>query len=215
MPVDGPQYPINLVLTGRRCLVVGGGHIAARKVEGLLQANAVVHVIATAVSDAVRALPVTWEERPYAMGDVVGYRLVITATDSPAVNRSVFEDGEAHNVCVNAADDPASCSFTLPAISRRGPLMVAVSTGGHSPALGTWLRRHVDRELGSEFESFVDVLSRLRQEIKSSGRSTEDFDWQAAFDGGVMALVRAGDLAGAERTLRDALGLEVEFRKPD
>jgi precorrin-2 dehydrogenase/sirohydrochlorin ferrochelatase len=207
LPVDGPQYPVNLVLTGRRCLVVGGGHIAARKIEGLLVANAVVHVIATFVSDAVRALPVTFEERPYATGDVAGYRLVITATDSADVNRAVFEDGEAHNIWVNAADDPASCSFTLPAISRRGPLMVAVSTGGHSPALGTWLRRHVDRELGPEFEQFVVVLSQLREELKASGRSTEDFDWQAAFDGGVMALVRQGDFNGAEAQLRASLGV--------
>lgn len=168
-----------------------------------MRADAIVHVIATTVSDEVRALDVTFDERPYQSGDVIGYRLVITATDSPDVNRSVFEDGEANNVWVNAADEPASCAFTLPAVSRRGPLMVAVSTGGHSPAMGTWLRRHVDRELGPEFEEFVAALSRIRSELKASGRSTEDFDWQGAFDGGVMALVRQGDVTGAEALLRE------------
>jgi precorrin-2 dehydrogenase/sirohydrochlorin ferrochelatase len=207
VPVDGPQYPVNLVLTGRRCLVVGGGHIAARKIEGLLKANAIVHVIAIQVSDVVRSMPVTFEERPYRRGDVKDFRLVITATDSPDVNRTVFEDGEANNIWVNAADEPASCSFTLPAISRRGPLMVTVSTGGHSPALGTWLRRHVDRELGPELESFVIVLSKLREQVKAAGGSTEDLDWQGAFDGGVMAHVRNNDIDAAELLLRERLNI--------
>jgi siroheme synthase-like protein len=133
--------------------------------------------------------------------------LVITATDSAEVNRSVFEDGEANNVWVNAADEPASCSFTLPAIARRGPLMVAVSTGGHSPALGTWLRGHVEAELGPEYEDFVVVLSKLREEVKSSGGSTEDLGWQEAFRNGVMDLVRRGDIYGAELLLRQRLNL--------
>jgi precorrin-2 dehydrogenase/sirohydrochlorin ferrochelatase len=208
VPVDGPQYPVNLVLTGRRCLVVGGGHIAVRKIEGLLTANAEVHVIASEVSQVVRALPVTFEERPYREGDVIGYRLVVTATDSAEVNRSVFLDGEANNIWVNAADEPASCSFTLPAIARRGPIMVTVSTGGHSPALGTWLRGHVERELGEEYEQFVLALSRLREEIKAAGGSTEDLDWQAAFRDGAMARVRAGDIGGAEQFLRKRFHLD-------
>jgi siroheme synthase-like protein len=207
VPVDGPQYPVNLVLSGRRCLVVGGGHIAARKIEGLLRANAVVHVIASVVSDEVRSLPVTYEERPYVEGDVMGFRLVITATDSPEVNRSVFLDGEANNIWVNAADEPASCSFTLPAVARRGPIMVTVSTGGHSPALGTWLRGHVEGELGPEYEELVVMLSRLREEIKGAGGSTEDLDWQGAFRDGVMASVRQGDIASAERLLRERFHL--------
>jgi precorrin-2 dehydrogenase/sirohydrochlorin ferrochelatase len=204
--VNGPQFPVNLILTGRRCLVVGGGRIAARKIEGLLRADATVHVIASVVSDEVRAMPVTSEERPYADGDVAGYRLVITATDSPVVNRRVFEDGERHNVWVNAADEPDSCSFTLPAIARRGPLMVTVSTGGHSPALGTWLRKHVESEMGPEYEALVRVLSTLRSEVKASGRSTEDLDWQSALDAASPS-VRANDLAAAERILREKLAL--------
>ena len=92
------------------------------------------------------------EERPYRRGDVAGYRLVVAATDDPATNRAVFEDGEAAGVWVNSADDPASCSFTLPSVVRRGPIMVTVSTGGHSPALATWLRGHVEDELGPEYE---------------------------------------------------------------
>src|SRR5215471_19168284 len=121
MPVDTPQYPVNLVLTDQPCLVVGAGPIATRKAEGLMACGARVHVIASKVDDDVRSLGgVSWEERPYQRGDVAGYRLAIAATDDPGVNRAIYEDGEARGVWVNSADDPASCAFTLPSVIRRG-----------------------------------------------------------------------------------------------
>src|SRR5436190_21502430 len=104
MPVDVALYPVNLVVAGRRCLVVGGGSVAARKVGGLVACGALVHVIATRVDDGIRAMDgVTWEERQYRPGDVDGYRLVVAATNDPAANRQVFEDGEAANRWVNSA----------------------------------------------------------------------------------------------------------------
>ena len=122
MAVDTPQYPVNLVLDDQPCLVVGAGRIAARKAEGLLACGARVHVIAAQVDSQVRSLEgVSWEERPYRRGDVAGYRLVVAATDDPAVNRAVYEDGEAEGVWVNSADDPASCAFTLPSVIRQDP----------------------------------------------------------------------------------------------
>ncbi|HEY9558834.1 MAG TPA: NAD(P)-dependent oxidoreductase, partial [Acidimicrobiales bacterium] len=127
MPVAGPPYPVNLLLSGRRVLVVGGGQVAASKASGLLAAEAVVHVVALEVSEAVRALPLTWEERAYERGEVASYRYVVACTDDPTVNQAVFDDGEAANIFVNAADDPARCSVTLPAKVARGPLLVTVS----------------------------------------------------------------------------------------
>ena len=97
MPVDTPLYPTGLILAGRACLVVGGGDVAAGKVDGLRACGAKVHVVATRVGESVRARDdVTWEERPYRRGEVAGYRLVVAATGSPDVNRAVYEDGEAH-----------------------------------------------------------------------------------------------------------------------
>ena len=206
MPVDAPLYPVNLVLRGRRCLVVGGGEIALRKVEGLVAADALVHVVAVEVDDAVKAVPgVTWEERPYRRGEVAEYRYVVSATDDPAANRAVFEDGEAAGVWVNSADDPAHCSVTLPAVSRRGPIVVAVSTGGHSPALSAWLRRHVDEELGPEYEVLVRLLSEEREAVLASGRSTEDLDWQRALDSEMLELIRAGQVEQARERLQACL----------
>ena len=135
-PAGSPsgQYPVNLMVEGRRCLVVGGGEVARRKVEGLLAAGAVVTVVAPEVDERIRRLPgVSVEEREYRQGDVAGYRLVIAATDAPGVNGAVFADGEAAGIWVNGADDPEHCSFTLPAVVRRGPSPSPSPPGGAAP----------------------------------------------------------------------------------
>ena len=206
MPVAGPQYPVNLIVEGRRCLVVGGGPIAARKAAGLRACGAVVHVIAAAVGDEVRAVDgVTWEERPFDAGDLAGYRLAVAATDDPQANRAVYEAGERSGVWVNSADDPASCSYTLPSVVRRGPLMIAVSTGGHSPALAAWLRRRIEAEIGPEFEVLVELFSEEREVIRSSGRSSEGLDWQKALDSDMLELIRAGEISKARERLQACL----------
>ena len=142
MPVDAPLYPVNLVVAGRRCLVVGGGRVAAQKARELAACEAEVHVVAPRIDPETAAIDgVICHTRPYEAGEVAGYRLVITATDDPAVNHQVFLEGEAAGVWVNSADDPANCAFTLPSRVRQGPLLVTFSTGGNSPAMATWLRR--------------------------------------------------------------------------
>jgi precorrin-2 dehydrogenase/sirohydrochlorin ferrochelatase len=200
------QYPVNLVLEGRKCLVVGGGAVALRKVEGLLACGASVTVVAPSVDDRMRDLPgVIVEERPYRAGEVAGYRLAIAATDSPAANAAVFEDGESAGVWVNGADDPAHCSFTLPAVVRRGTLMIAVSTGGRSPALSSWLRRRFDTEVGPEFEVLLDLLASERDLLKAEGRSTEGPGWQKALDSDMLGLIRTGDITSAREHLHACL----------
>ena len=205
VPVDQPQYPVNLILEGRRCLVVGGGAVARRKVEGLLACGAVVTVIAPELDPGLPSDAVQWEPRRYERGDVRGYRLAVAATDDPEVNRAVFEDGEAENIWVNAADEPSSCSYTLPSVVRRGPIMVTVATGGHSPALSTWLRRHVDRELGPEYLVLVELLSEERAAIKAAGGSTEGLDWLSALDSNMLELIRAGEIGRAREQLQACL----------
>ncbi len=208
MPVDAPLYPVNLVVEGRPCLVIGGGRVAARKIEGLLGCNAVVDVVALTVGPEVTALADrcrSIDERAYKPGDVDGYRLVIAATGDAAANRAIFDDGEAGGVWVNSADDPASCSVTLPAIVRQGPVMVTVSTGGHSPALATWLKGRLAAELGPEYAALAAILSEVRSGIIASGRSTEGLDWQSALDSDMLDLVRAGELKRAKEHLETCL----------
>jgi len=206
VPSAPALYPVNLVLAGRSCLVVGGGPVAARKVEGLLAAGAQVHVVATSVGPDVRALTgATWEERAYRPGEASGYRLVVVATDDGEVNRQVADDAEEAGVWVNAADDPASCSFMLPSIVRRGPITLAVSTGGRSPALARWLRARFSDELGPEYEVLAEILAEQRDAIRAQGRSTEGLAWHEALDSDILDLIRAGEVERARERLQTCL----------
>jgi siroheme synthase-like protein len=205
MPVPDAQYPVNLVVAGRTCVVVGGGAVAARKVEGLLAAGAEVVVIAPEIDERIRAQPVQLIERPYQEGDLAGAWLAIVATDDPKTNRVVHDDGDAARVWINAADDPEACSFTLPAVVRRGPVIVAVSTGGHSPALAAWIKEDVAARLGPEIAVLAEWLSEARDELRAAGRSTEDVDWRPALDWDMLELIRTGHTAQARERLQACL----------
>jgi precorrin-2 dehydrogenase/sirohydrochlorin ferrochelatase len=208
--IEAPQYPVNLNLAGQPCLVVGGGAVAARKAAGLMACGAKVSVVATVAGPAVVALGVPVEERPYRDGDLEGFRLVIAATNDAAVNRRIFSDGEAAGVWVNSADDPASCRFTLPAVARRGPIMVTVSTGGRSPALSSWLRARVEEQLGPEYEQLVDLMATARNDLRAAGRSTEGVDWRSVLDSDMLDQIKAGRISLARERLRACLSLSSD-----
>jgi siroheme synthase-like protein len=202
-------YPVNLVVAGRRCVVVGAGRIAARKVDGLLNADADVHVVAPELGDQVRAwrdegrIAVT--ERAFRPDDLDDAWLATAATDDRAVNQAVYEAGDARGVWVNSADDPDNCSFTLMSVIRRGDLVVTVGTGGRSPALAAWLKERVSAELGPEYETLVELLSDVRDAMQADGRSTEEADWKRALDSGMLDLIRAGRVDDAKELLRSCL----------
>jgi siroheme synthase-like protein len=145
------------------------------------------------------------ERRPYEPGEVAGYRLAVAATDDPAVNRQVFLDGEAAGVWVNSADDPANCSFTLPAVLREGPITVTVATGGRSPALAGWLRDRIGEVVGPEHVVLLELLAERREALRSEGIATEGLSWQQALDSGMLDLVRAGRVAEARERLQACL----------
>jgi len=190
-------------------VVVGAGRIAARKIEPLLELGADVHVIAPEPGPEVRewvaAGRCSLAEREFAPGDLDGAWLALTATDVPAVNSAVYAAAEAARVWVNSADDPANCSFTMMSVVRRADLVVAIGTGGRSPALSAHLRRLLNEELGPEYEVLLELLSEAREAWRASGRSSESADWQRAFDSGIVDLVRAGRVAEAKELLNSCL----------
>jgi siroheme synthase-like protein len=202
-------YPVNLVVAGRRCVVVGAGRIAARKIDALLAAGADVEVIAVDAGTEVRRWAdegrLTLTERAFAPTDLDDAWLATTATGVPEVDRSVFDAGEARRVWVNSADDPANCSFTLTSVVRQGDLVVTIGTGGRSPALAAWLRRRLGEELGPEYATLLNVLSEAREELRAEGRSSEEPDWQSALDSGMLDLIRAGNVEEAKEILRACL----------
>jgi len=202
-------YPVNLIVAGRRCIVVGAGRIAARKTSALLEAGATVQVIAPEVGDEIRSWAadgrVELAERAFVAADIEGAWLAVTATDDPVVNHSVFAAGEAAGVFVNSADDPANCSFTLMSVARQGDIVVTIGTNGRSPALATYLKEHVLDEMGPEYETLLELLSEAREEMRSGGRSSEDADWRRAIDSGILELIRGGREVEARELLRSCL----------
>jgi siroheme synthase-like protein len=177
------DYPVWLDVHGVPVLVVGAGHVAARKVDGLAAAGAEVRVVAITVSEALDRDAVTeLHVRPYEPGDLDGVRLVVTATGDAAVDATVAADATAAGIWVNAADQPADCTFILPAIARNGPLAIAVSTGGASPALARRLRDHAGALLTDEVVALAADLAARRGEVRDAGGSTEDIDWSDLID---------------------------------
>jgi precorrin-2 dehydrogenase/sirohydrochlorin ferrochelatase len=203
-------YPVALDLAGRDCLVVGGGPVAAHKTEGLLAADARVTVVSPALVPALLALAtegrVHWKPRPYQHGDVAGVRLVMVATDDGAVNAEVAAEARALGVWVNCADDPGHCDFALPAVLRRGPITVAVSTGGASPAIARLLREEIGRRLSTDWAAVADLAGGVRRELRARGITPGGTRWHAALGEELRALVAAGREHEAREWLRERLG---------
>ncbi len=208
---QGAAYPVVLDLHHKAVLVVGGGRVATRKVGGLVAAGAQVTVVAPQVDAELVARAdrgtLVLQRRRYRPGEAAHHRLVVTATGVAEVDAMVAADADAHGVWVNAADDPANCSFILPAIHRAGPVSIAVSSSGTSPALASWLRDRVAGLLtdtvGDAIVEVVGLLAEARARVKAQGRSTETIDWRGLLDGPFVDLVRDGRIEDA-RALLDA-----------
>jgi len=214
MALDGPTYPVNLVLAGRRVLVVGGGRVAARKAQGLLDAGARVHVVALEtgpeMDDLERQGRVVVERRAYEPGEVRDHWLAVEATGDPAVAARVAADGEEAHVWVNAADQPEQCSVTLPAIVRQGALTVTFSTGGASPAVASWLRAGAEQQYRPEYAELIDIVGGAREELRRQGRSTESLDWRTLLDSGILDDVRSRRTTQAKERLQAWLSSSSE-----
>ncbi len=204
-------YPLFLDLKDRPCLVVGGGVIALRKTEGLLDAGARVRVISPDFVEELQALPqsraVILEQRKYQAGDSQGNTLVIAATNDRPVNASIFEEARALGIPVNVVDDPPLCGFILPSIIRRGPITVAFSTSGRSPALARRLREYLERAIGPEYGEFAEMMGELRplmkERIPTEEARNEVMD--AMLKGGVLKLLRQGKRDDAMEVARQCI----------
>src|SRR5205823_6134567 len=159
---DVRYYMACLDLRGRDCLVVGGGRVATEKVHGLLDCDARVTAVAPQIEDELRRLPVRVERRAFSRSDVVGRFLVVAATSDRSVNADVSSVARERETLCNVADDPELCSFILPAIVRRDPIVVGVSTGGASPALAQRLRDDIAALVGPRHADLARRLAELR-----------------------------------------------------
>lgn len=159
-------YALELKLAGRKCVVVGGGSVAARKVQTLARTGAEVHVVAPQIDASIRSIPhVQCYEEPFAAEILRGATLVFACTDQPGVNREVAEAATAVGAWVNVADDPGRCDFFVPASLERGEFRVTVSTGGASPQLAGSIRRQLESLFGPEYGTLVGELRRARTTV--------------------------------------------------
>ncbi|MEA2151534.1 MAG: precorrin-2 dehydrogenase [Solirubrobacteraceae bacterium] len=213
--LETPFYIACLKLTGRRCLVVGGGDIGLEKVEGLLACDATVVLVAPGAIAPLQALAaegsIAWEQRTYEPADLDGTFMVIACTNDTDVNIAVFDDAERRAMLVNIVDVPPLCNFILPAIVRTGPLAIAISTAGASPALAKRMKAEVSELFGEEYARLAIMLNDARGWAKGTLPTYQDR--KAFFEGIVngtpdpVALLRAGDeqavldlIAAAQRT---------------
>jgi siroheme synthase-like protein len=197
-----PFYIACLRLSGRRCLVVGGGDIGLEKVEGLLACGADVTLVAPEahpeLAELAREGSIQWEQREYRPGDLEGCLIAIAATGDTDVNIAVFNDAERRSMLVNVVDVPPLCNFILPAIVRTGPLAVAISTAGASPALAKRMKREIAELFGEPYADLAVLLNDVRGWAKATLPTYQDrkefFEGIVNGEPDPIELLRTGDV---------------------
>jgi len=206
-----PLYPLALKLSGRHCVVVGGGAVAERKAASLLECGADVLVVAPDATDQIRAWAasgrIKFFERPFEAADVAGALIAIAATDDPRVNSAVADAARASGALVNVVDVPELCEFYVPASVTRGDLQITISTGGSSPALAKRLRIDLERQFGPEYETYLEMLARLRAELKARvlDRALRNLAEEQFLASPALRLIAEGRLKDAEQILSDCV----------
>ena len=202
-------YPVFLNVEGRRCVVIGGGQIAEGKVLKLIDSGAKIIVISPDATQAIRDAAdrgvIEFNLRKYEAGDLQGAFLVIAATNDPVVNQEIFQEAESQGILLNAVDDPPRCSFIAPAIVERGPVTLAISTGGASPALARKLREILDGSSELDWADATNVLSRARQIIKDKKVAVDPQRWQCYMTPELLSMAQSGREDEALEILMDGL----------
>jgi len=207
--LDTPLYIACLRLSGRSCLVVGGGDVGLEKVEGLLACDGDVTLVAPDAQDELRSLAdegsIRWEGRAFEPGDLDGKFLAIAATNDTDVNIAVYEEAERRAMLVNVVDVPPLCNFILPAIVRTGPLAIAISTAGASPALAKRMKREIAETYGEPYARLAILLNEARGWAKATLPTYQDrkvfFESIVNGDPDPVDLLRRGD----EQAVRDLI----------
>jgi siroheme synthase-like protein len=210
-------YMACLRLTGRRCVVVGGGEVGLEKVEGLLACDAEVTLVAPEAHRELVQLALEgslrWEQRAYRSEDLDGALIAIAATGDTEVNIRVFEDAEARAMLVNVVDVPPLCNFILPAIVRSGPVAIAISTAGASPALAKRMKREIAELFGEPYAHLALLLNEARGWAKATLPTYRDrkefFETIVEGDPDPIALLREGEIEAVRGLIADAMRSRV------
>jgi precorrin-2 dehydrogenase/sirohydrochlorin ferrochelatase len=207
-------YPIFLDIRDKKCVIVGGGEVAARKAERLLDCGAKVFVISSKLSPVLAALKekniICHIAAVYSVDLIHGAALVIGATDDEKTNAQISLDARNKSIPVNIADDPQKCDFILPSVIQRGDLAITIGTGGKSPALARHLREELESRYGEEYEIFLNILGNLRVKmVKNEGIGKDWFESLLA--AGILDLIREKDRDKVKTIVQKITGEEVEI----
>ncbi|AHF07208.1 precorrin-2 dehydrogenase/sirohydrochlorin ferrochelatase family protein [Desulfitobacterium metallireducens] len=207
-------YPIFVDLRLKPVLVVGGGNVAYRKVQTLLEHGAIVHIVSPdlimELKDLVDSQRCFWANKEYSSEDIQDATIIFSCTEKDEVNANVSIDAQKNKRLINVVDDPEKCSFIVPSIMERGDLKIAVSTGGSSPIVARQIREQLQMQYGQEFEDYLSLLKEWRKKVKS-GLSSEQKHvfWSKVTDGEILELIKKGRLSEAkgvvERCFRSLL----------
>ena len=203
-------YPLYLNIADRKCIVVGGGQVALRKVKTLLEYSARVEVISPDLCADLEKLAganeINTVDREYQYGDLKEARIVIAATDDSDVNLKVVKEARDRGILINVVDCAEESDFILPSYLRRGDITIAVSTSGRSPALARKIRTKLERDFGNEYESLAVLVNEVRTEIRQRGIKINSEDWQTALDLDLLtALLKQGKSEQAKAILLENL----------
>ncbi len=206
-------YPLYADLDGKRCLVVGAGGVATRKVKALLKAGALVTIVAPKASSEIEKLAgrnlVDFQARGFVEGDVEGMALVFAATDDPQTNRMAAQAASRCGVWANQADDPESSDFHVPASLTMGEIGLVLSTSGASPLLAVWLRDRAGEALPEGVERLARLCALLRGEERFA--ESETSSWRNLFESGIIEDLARGDLTAAEEKILETFGAAPDF----
>lgn len=171
-------FPICLDLSGKVCIVIGGGQVAERKIRSLLECGAIITVVSPELTAGIASLvaggSINLLQRPYQDGDLQGSFLTIAATDDPQVQQAVQAEAERHHLLLNVADVPERCNFILPATLRRGELTISVSTGGMSPALARQIRQELEERFDTAYALYTALLGTIRPFVLQRSRDHQE-----------------------------------------
>ena len=166
-------YPIFVQLDQVSVLIVGGGSVALRKIESLLECKAKITIISKTLNSKLKAMvdagKVHWKGKDFSENDLEGIFLVIAATDEKELNHQISLSAKKRGLLVNAVDQPGDCNFIVPSVIKRGNLAIAISTSGKSPAFSKKIRKKLEKQFGFEYDSFLMLMGRIREEILSLG----------------------------------------------
>lgn len=205
-------YPVYLDINDRKCVVVGGGSVGARKVNTLLACGARVTVISPEATAELKGLAergrISLIRRPYRSSDLDGAFMVIGSTDDEATNLRIHADAEARNLLCNIADQPRVCNFILPSIVQRGDLVIAVSTSGRSPAFAKKLRKELEKQFGDEYAVFLNLLGAIRKKLLAEDHAPEAHKplFEALIDTDILDMIRDRRTDGINHVLKEILG---------